>query len=265
MELNDDNIQKIISWIDNQCRKQSANTTLDLKSLRNPNNSLMQQCPVCQEIPRFPVVFVCGHLECSNCYLSDFLMRFRQIEKIFFTSCPICRSKVYPEYVCSLEDEILHNPNSNLSRFYISLEIQCGNAGCSAYLPYSNLTKHELYQCEHRQINCPANKCPVIGKPETIKLHSVNCPLHRIQCTNCDLIFPIIFCKHSCQLVAERDFLLGTTQFQLNRLKENKEASIQMNVVTPSQLLIDNDNFNELNTVQNIVRLKRGLALYNKK
>ena len=260
--MDDDNIQKIITWVNFQSRKQIANTTLNIKSIGHFNTNDIQQCPVCLEIPRFPVVFACGHIECSNCYLSDFQLRFLQKDQIYFTNCPICRSEIYPENVRTLNDELNNNPNSKLSRFNRSLEIKCDNDGCNKYQMYSTLTKHELLQCEHRQVSCPAYKCPVIGKPETIKLHSVNCPLHRIQCTNCNIIFPIISYKHSCLMVAERDFLLGIKLCQLNLLNGNKSG--QMNILLPAQPIIENEDYTALTTIQNIVLLKKGLALFNK-
>ena len=96
MEMDDSNIEKIISWVICQRRKQSVNITLNNKSIGNFNADDIQLCPVCLEIPRFPVVFSCGHIECSNCYFSDFQLRFLQNDQIYFTICPNCRSEVYP-------------------------------------------------------------------------------------------------------------------------------------------------------------------------
>ena len=70
----------------------AQNTILNITWIGQFNTDDIQQCHVCLEIPRFPIVFAFKHIECSNCNLSDFQLRFRQNDQIYFTICPNCRS-----------------------------------------------------------------------------------------------------------------------------------------------------------------------------
>ena len=51
---------------------------IDPIDCRDLNEGTLIQCPICLEIPRFPIIFPCGHLECHSCYSSDFRLRTRR-------------------------------------------------------------------------------------------------------------------------------------------------------------------------------------------
>ena len=76
------------------------------------------RCPACFDIPRFPLIFPYGHLECHLCYSCDFKMRVRRRGGIFFTICPVCRAEVRPDSVFTASREIEQHPNSKVSKFY---------------------------------------------------------------------------------------------------------------------------------------------------
>ena len=109
-------------------------------------------CPICLEIPRFPLIFPCGHLECHNCYSTDFSHRVRRWELKFFTPCPVCRSDVIPEKVSTAEVEFKLHPTSKVSIFYNNLQVCCRNRGCNRFILYPLLTLHEISKCPKRNI-----------------------------------------------------------------------------------------------------------------
>ena len=109
-------------------------------------------CPICLEIPRYPLIFPCGHLECHNCYSTDFSLRARRWELKFFTSCPVCRSDVIPEKVLTAEMEFKLCPTSKVSIFYNNLHVRCQNRGCNRFILYPLLTLHEISKCPKRKI-----------------------------------------------------------------------------------------------------------------
>ena len=100
-------------------------------------------CPVCLEIPRYPLIFPCGHLECHSCYSTNFSRRVRRWELKFFTPCPVCRSDVIPEKVSTAEVEFKLRPTSKVSIFYNNLQVRCRNRGCRRFILYPLLTLHE--------------------------------------------------------------------------------------------------------------------------
>ena len=75
MDLTLDNTQRLSNWIKNEARIQEPELYINLGICDFVNTDLVLRCPACFEVPRFPLIFPCGHLECHICYLCDFKMR----------------------------------------------------------------------------------------------------------------------------------------------------------------------------------------------
>ena len=126
---------------------------IDPIDCRDLNEETLIQCPMCLEIPLFPIIFPCGHLECHSCYSSDFRLRARRYGLTFFTPCPICRSDVQPEKVTTAEIELKRHPTSKVSLFYKNLHVRCRNRRCNRFIQYPVLTQHETSECPNRKLN----------------------------------------------------------------------------------------------------------------
>ena len=166
------------------------------------------RCPACFDIPRFPLIFPCGHLECHNCYSCDFKMRALCREGILFTICPVCRAEVSPEVVLTASREIEQHPNSKVFKFYNGLLLLCSNVGSNQYTSYFLLTQHEIFQFPQRYISCPAESCPYVGDPESIISNTSNCPIHQIYCHSFDSKWPVIVYGHNCIKARQAKFLI---------------------------------------------------------
>ena len=116
---------------------------IDLTDCQNLKAESAIQCPICLEIPRYPLIFLYGHLECHNCYSTDFALRARRCELKFFSTCPICRSDVIPEKVSTAEVEFKLRPSSKVSIFYKSSRAMPQPWMQSVYsIPASNSTRN---------------------------------------------------------------------------------------------------------------------------
>ena len=120
------------------------------------------RCPACFDIPRFPLIFSCGHLDCHNCYSCDIKMRARRRGGIFFSTCFVCRAEVRPEVVLTATREIEQHPNFIVSKFYNGLLVLCSNLAFNQYTSYFQLTQHIIFQCRQRDIFCKAETFPTL-------------------------------------------------------------------------------------------------------
>ena len=98
--------------------KYNLKIMIDPTDCKNLKEEEAIKCHICLEIHRYQLIFPCGHLECHNCYSSDFTQRARRCKLKFFTKCPVCRSDVIPEKVSTAEMEFKLRPTSKVSIFY---------------------------------------------------------------------------------------------------------------------------------------------------
>lgn len=257
MELNPENIQAISNWMSKQMRQREPQSNIDPDLIDYLDSETLIRCPVCLDIPRFPIIFPCGHLECHFCYLVDFKVRGKHRGTKFFSPCPECRAEVNPELVWTIENEIKIHMNSKISNFYSNLRVQCDNNGCNKFFFYSLLTKHEMLQCKYRDICCPSENCPCIGHPDSLLTHSANCPLNSIWCRVCNESFSIIYYSHNCSKVLQRKVLLG-----LNKKYDSKRitkiyAQPTGTVVLPEIIKFQSPDEASLLSIRYLVRQNR--------
>ena len=264
MDLNEENIQRLTSWVNKEARKEEIKTIIDPTNCDFLTADTVVLCPACFDIPRFPLIFSCGHLECHKCYMADFKTRARRRGSTFFTICPMCRAEVRPETVLTASLEIKHHPNSKISKFYSGLRVQCSNFGCNQFIPYTQLTQHEVFQCPERNIQCPAESCPCIGRPKELLSHTIICPLHHIYCNTCESVWPVTVFGHNCikVLQAKRitniDSLNKTIQLTDNHTEPNDS------VILPDLKSIARPDEEALQTILNVVRFNRGRLIFGR-
>ena len=88
------------------------------------------KCVVCYYICVFPIVFPCGHVICSYCYVRYFKLNHYQRFNSNFTKCPHCMEFINFSDTLTITQEIEVHPNSKLSLFYRNTLIQYPNDGC---------------------------------------------------------------------------------------------------------------------------------------
>jgi len=109
MELSEDNIKRLTNWVEKESRIQDPSFIIQPSQIYSFNSETIQRCPSCLEIPRFPRIFACGHLECHNCYIKDFKVRGRHRKNIYFSYCPNCRLEVNFKQVWTTWKKISYN------------------------------------------------------------------------------------------------------------------------------------------------------------
>ena len=261
MDMNEHNIQRLTDWVSKSHRLRDPKSTIDLATCKFLNTETVMNCPVCLEIPRFPLIFPCGHLECNNCYKKDFKLRARRRGTDFYTLCPLCRAEVNPELVITVSTEVRDHPSSKVSKFYNELSVRCENMACNEFIPFFRITQHEIFECSKRDIQCPARNCPCIGKPNEIIIHTINCPLHQIYCQNCNSHWPVTVFGHNCnktllaKLLSNFTSISNTDHFSIHRVHPHDC------VVLPHRRPIINLEEETLTEILNVVRINRGRLL----
>ena len=77
----------------------------------------------------------------------------------------------------------------------------CSIPGCGQSFPLEQINHHEMYECLHRNIQCPAPYCKFINKLETVINHSIECPFHLIYCAKCKTLSNVSVLKHDCKVI----------------------------------------------------------------
>ena len=124
------------------------------------------------------------------------------------------------------------------------------------------MTQHEFYQCQKRDISCPAESCPYVGYPVSIITHTIICPLHQIYCHSCDTKLPVTVYNHSCIKALQAKFLIE--KVQINTVKHLSQYPIEENdsIVLPSHKIFTTPDENVLQTILNVVRISWGKLLF---
>ena len=161
--------------------------------------------------------------------------------------------------------ELKHRPNSRASKFFNELRVRCTSTGCNEFIPYRQLTQHEMFQCPQRVIHCPAPRCPYIGRPTELLQHSIRCPLHFVYCQLCDSKYPVIEFGHSCIKALQAKSLTNYTEVSnTKRLTAQQEQPNDSLVLRANKTFAHPDN-DSLDGILNKVRISRGRLLFNLK
>jgi hypothetical protein len=259
-EFNQRNKDRLAAWVAQQPRIRNPKLTIDPLQIQNPDHNNVVRCPVCFDIPRFPIISICNHILCNECFVKNFTSKIINRGYDYFTKCPECRTKLFIADVKTYSQLKVTNPNSPASAFYGSIRVLCDNAGCNQFISFDQLNDHEMFQCSYRKIVCPAKLCPAVGRPEQTLNHTLNCPLHSIWCGICYTRYSCVVYGHNCQMMLQRRVLMG--------IKCTKELLVGYGNHETGDILLPNDDkptsldLQAIQSINNLIRLKRGMSMF---
>ena len=164
--------------------------------LKNENN--LFKCPCCLLIPRFPLVFKCGHSSCYRCFPESFKCN---------EWCNYCKIQGQIEDILTLNNDRLLRPKSFMAQMYEEAEIQCTNIGCKLKFNIDQINKHEYFDCPYRIIKCPAKDCYYKNNPNHIHKHALQCQFLEFYCGTCYGAYGAEILEHSCAIMLKRRLL----------------------------------------------------------
>ena len=77
----------------------------------------------------------------------------------------------------------------------------CTYAGCGKSYQLETIQHHEMFECPHRIILCPAKGCQFINNVESVIIHSINCPFHLLYCAICKSLYNVSVLTHDCNII----------------------------------------------------------------
>ena len=77
----------------------------------------------------------------------------------------------------------------------------CSHARCGESYPLEKIHYHEMFECPHRSILCPAQGCQCINNVETVIIHTINCPFNLLYCAICKSLFNVSVIIHDCDII----------------------------------------------------------------
>ena len=143
--------------------------------LEQTDQELIQVCQHCWLVPRYPLFFKCGHVTCLPC-LREYRRHIVMFE-IMFPS-PICKQSCLLNEIYTYQVEKQKRSNSISMRMFKRVKFICSYAGCGKSYSLKNIHHHEMFECPHWSILCPAQGCQFINNVMTVIIHSSNCLFH---------------------------------------------------------------------------------------
>ena len=86
-------------------------------------------------------------------------------------------------------------------RLFKKTKLICTYTTCKKSYPFETLHHHEMFECPHRRILCPAQSCSIINNVETVNIYSINCPFYLLYCAICILLYNISVLTHDCNII----------------------------------------------------------------
>ena len=93
------------------------------------------------------------------------------------------------------------HPNSISMKMFKRAKFICYYAGCGLSYPMEKIYYHEMFECPHRSILCPAQGCRFINNVETVIIHTINCPFHLLYCALCKSLYNVSVLTHDCNVI----------------------------------------------------------------
>ena len=172
------------------------------------------------------IVFSCGHVICSFCYVRHFKFNNYQRFNSYYTTCPHCSEYFTFSDATIISQEIEEHPNSTPSLFYRNALIPCDNYECNQIVSLSNWCNHIKFKCDHRIVQCPAIHCSINGKPNDILSHSIQCPFHTVWCARCKIKWTVLATSHNCEKSKEYKQLGGNVYHLPRYLKPTEDGAV---------------------------------------
>ena len=142
--------------------------------------------------------FKCGHLTCLPC-LGEYRRHRVMFDKMF--PCPICKQSCCMNEIYTYQVEKKKRPNSISKRMFKRVKFICSYTKCGKSYSLEKIHHHEMFECSHRSILCPALGCQFINNVETVIIHSINCPFHLLYCAICKSLYNVSVLIHDCNVI----------------------------------------------------------------
>ena len=120
-------------------------------------------------------------------------------EKLF--PCPICKQSCHLNEIYTYQVKKNKRLNSISMKMFKRAKFICSYAGCGVSYPLEKIHHHEMFECPHRSILCPAQGCRFINNVETVIIHSINCPIHLLYCALCKSLYNVSVLTHDCNVI----------------------------------------------------------------
>ena len=120
-------------------------------------------------------------------------------EKMF--PCPICKQSCCINEIYTYLVEKKKHPNSISMRMFKRVKFICSNTGCGNSYTLEKVYHHEMFECPHCSILCPAQGCQFSNNVETVIIHYINCPFHLFYCAICQSLYNVSVLTHDCNVI----------------------------------------------------------------
>ena len=120
-------------------------------------------------------------------------------EKLF--PCPICKQSCHLNEIYTYQVEKNKRPNSISMKMFKMAKFICSYTGCGVSFPLEKIHHHEMVECPHRSILCPAQGCRFINNVETVIIHFINCPFYLLYCEICKSLYNVSVLIHDCNVI----------------------------------------------------------------
>ena len=123
-------------------------------------------------------------------------------------------------------------PNSISIRIFPRVKFICFHTGCGESYPLEKIHHHDMFECPHRSILCPAQGCQFINNVETVIIHSINCPFHLLYCAICKSLYTVSVLTHDCNVIKSQCTIPSVFKYYQNISPPNhllKDAFLRTN------------------------------------
>ena len=98
---------------------------------------------------------------------------------------PICQQACRLDEIYTYQIKKNKRYNSISMRMFNTANFICFYADCGKSYSLGTIHHHEMFECLHRSILCPAKGFKFINNVETVIFHSINCPFHLLYFALC--------------------------------------------------------------------------------
>lgn len=185
--------------VNRQPRIKGVANYIDIRLVTNLDDINRIQCVVCSSVCVFPLVLNCGHLICNNCYIRHFQFHHFKRFHEYYTNCPKCKAFINSSEILTITQELSMRSDSKVSLAFKKGVVKCDNQFCDQMISFDNWSHHVKFECKQRNVQCPASGCPIIGFPDYVISHSIQCPFHFVWCAGCRMNWTVLATGHNCE------------------------------------------------------------------
>ena len=135
--------------------------------------------------------------------------------------CPICKQSCHLNKIYTYQHEKTKRPNSVSMRMFKRVQFICSYAGCGKSYPLEKIYHHEMFECSHRSILCPAQGFQFINNVEIVIIHSINCPVYLLYCAICKSLHNVSVLTHDCNVIKSQSTIPSGFKYYYNNSPPN--------------------------------------------